>query len=180
MAAFEGHADAQHYLQVYIGSEQEDCTTPWLTAGLGGFWGDEDYICAAYPHQMFAAKKGTLYATGPAWRDAVGHEFGHTMGLWDAYYTSVDQMLENEETTVGAADETLGNPGKHNVMGNQACVTSATPNDIEMALYSYAQRAQGNAWIWHAYQYSLGDDKKLSPVITWRYDNYPNTSPGGC
>jgi hypothetical protein len=158
--AVEGHAAAQQYLSVLIGDWTKICLENWYsTCNTGGArLGFSSLINASVylPWDNVAQpdlnKVPLKESTPNDWRfTAVGmrmvsaHEFGHALGLADAYTNQdgPDRMAENSETA--NRGDTYSNLMKYEAW----YVTSLglgtvepdilTPNDYEMVLAAYRQ-----------------------------------------
>jgi uncharacterized protein YjdB len=172
----KAHDANQRYLRVYMGVEGFGCGSDhWYEAGWGKFWnadwdsssGDFDFICMPFEHQAWT---GAIHSqqTVPesAYAATAAHEFGHTLGLRDAYWNDDvgDRMVENKETTVDK-------DRKDAIMKNEYCVDRIASNDLEMVLYQYAQRSQGLITDERQAYNNLPDDN-ISDKIGYRFDGY--------
>jgi uncharacterized protein YjdB len=73
------------------------------------------------------------------------HEMGHIFGLWDGYYSGVDRMTENTETSAKRERR------YDNVMIRERDNLRYLPNDLEMMLAAYSKQIARPSTL--AYQY---------------------------
>jgi hypothetical protein len=141
------HQD-QRFLPFEIGCSS--CAEPWYSAAVTGRYGIPnpksnsaflEHINVPWDHDAKASSHHSMMF-GSALSRTMAHEFGHALGLADAYYDAAeggDRMDETSETTMDTITRPANGPATGvryaSLMKSQS--VHILPNDLEMMLNAY-------------------------------------------